>query len=62
MAAIAKLVNMPAEDVYSLICEGPGPAGPPQPSQLRSMCRLMSQQLHAGSPPMCMWGKWGTTV
>ena len=48
---IAKLVNMQAEDVYSLMCEGPGPAGPPQPSQLRSMCRLMSQHLHAGLPP-----------
>ena len=50
MAAIAKLVNMPAEDVYCLMCEGSGPHAAPALSHLRSICKHMSQQLHAGLP------------
>ena len=46
--AIARLVNMPAEDVYSLMCDHPSPQGPPQAAAVHQLCNRMRQQLHTG--------------
>ena len=46
--AIARLVHMPAEDVYSLMCDEAGPQPPPLAAAVRQLCNKMRQQLHSG--------------
>lgn len=54
--AIARLVHMPAEDVYSLMCDEVGPQAPPLAAAVRQLCGKMRQQLHAGERTSCARG------